>query len=56
MNYVIAGIIIAIWCWLAGGWCWNPKASTMVNIVMILITIFVIGIIHWVPFYLIFIK
>ena len=56
MNYIIAGTILLIWIYISMSFTWDPNVSLTVNIIMGLVCIILLGLIYWVPFWLIFLK
>ena len=56
MNYLIAFLILAVWCYVAVSFSWTPKVSPAANLFAGLGAVVLIGIVHWLPFWLIFMK
>ena len=56
INYIIAGIIIAVWIFVAMSFSWSPNVSRSVNLFAGLGAIILLAIVHWVPFWLIFLR
>ena len=55
-NYIIAGLILAVWIFVAMSFSWNPKVSLGANLFAGLGAIILLGLVHWLPFWLIFMK
>lgn len=56
MNYLIAGVILALWLYVAMIFSWSPKASLTVNLFAGFMAVVLLGVVYWVPFWLIFLK
>jgi len=56
MNYLIAFLILAVWSSVAMNISWNSKYSLGTNLFTGFGTIVLIGVVHWIPFWLIFMK
>ena len=56
MNYLISFIILIVWCYVVMVISWNSKISIGVNLFAGIATIILIGLVHWIPFWLIFMK
>ena len=55
-NYIIAGLILAVWIYVAMTFSWSTKASLSINLFAGLGAIILLGLVHWIPFWLIFMK
>ena len=51
MNY-----IMTFWVLVITTFSWDPKASWAANVTIIFFTLLILGLVHWVPFWLIFLK
>lgn len=56
MNYFFAGLILGVWFFLQMGLQWNMRHKHSVNVVYSIGTFLILGVIYWVPFWLIFLK
>lgn len=56
MNYLIAFLILATWSYIAMNISWNSKYGLGTNLFAGFGTIVLIGIVHWIPFWLIFLR
>ena len=56
MNYLIAFLILATWSYVAMNITWNSKYGLGTNLFAGFGTIVLIGVVHWIPFWLIFMK
>lgn len=56
MKYLLAAMIAVLWIYIALSFSWDPKSSIRTNLVIGFGAIILIGIIYWVPFWLIFVK
>lgn len=56
MNYIFAGLIIAAWLFLVIILGWDVKLKTWQNIVTGVELFVILGIVYWIPFWLIFLK
>ena len=56
MNYVIAGIILLFWIYISMSFSWDPNSSRTVNLIVGLGCVILLGLIYWVPFWLIFMR
>ena len=56
MNYIFAGLIIAAWIYLTMSLSWDPHASKAANLIIGLGCVLLLGLIYWLPFWLIFMK
>lgn len=56
MNYFFAGLILALWLLLESGLQWSTEYKASVNLVYVIGTFLMLGVIYWVPFWLIFLK
>lgn len=56
MNYFFAGLILGVWFFLQMGLQWSSEHKTNVNVVYSIGTFLILGVIYWVPFWLIFFK
>lgn len=54
MNYFFAILIIAIWTIILIGMAWRTKTRPIVNILAGIEIMLILGIIYWVPYWLIF--
>ena len=56
MNYFFAGLILGVWFFLQAGLQWSTEHKSSVNLVYSLATFLLMGVIYWVPFWLIFLR
>lgn len=56
MNILFSVLIITAWVYIAMSIFWSPTASFRTNMFFGLMTIIFLGLIHWIPFWLIFMK
>lgn len=56
MNYFFAGLILGVWFFLQMGLQWSDKHKTLPNIADAVLSFLLLGIIYWVPFWLIFLR
>ena len=56
INYIIAGLILAVWIFVAMNFSWSPNVRLSVNLFAGLGAIILLGLVHWIPFWLIFLK
>lgn len=56
MNYILAIMMICFWFVVLSGFIWDPNYSTFTNVTIIFLTILLLVFVHWVPFWLIFLK
>ena len=56
MNYIFAGLILGVWFFLQMGLQWSMEHKRSVNVVYSIGTFLILGVIYWVPFWLIFLK
>lgn len=56
MNYFFAGLILGVWFFLQMGLQWSSEHKTNVNVVYSIGTFLILGVIYWVPFWLIFLR
>ena len=55
-NYIIAGLIIAVWIYVAMNFSWSQNVSVGVNLFAGFMAIILLALVHWIPFWLIFMK
>ena len=56
MNYIFAGLIIAAWLFLVITLGWNTNDKPWKNIITGVERFVILGIVYWIPFWLIFLK
>lgn len=56
MNYFFAGLILGLWFFLQAGLQWSTEHKRSVNLAFSIGTFLILGVIYWVPFWLIFLK
>lgn len=56
MNYFFAGLILGVWFFLQMGLQWSTAHKTNVNVIYSIGTFLILGVIYWVPFWLIFLR
>jgi hypothetical protein len=56
MNYIFAIAIITFWIMVVVSFSWDPKVRFRTNFIIIMLTVLVLGLIYWVPFWLIFLR
>ena len=56
MKLIFGILILIMWCAVATLMGWDNKRSRVHNIFIGLVTVLIIGVIYWVPFWLIFMR
>ena len=56
MNYLFAGLILLAWLYVAVSFSWTPKVGPKMNLFAGVATVILLGIVYWIPFWLIFLK
>ena len=56
MSTVFGILILIIWTYLVMAINWDSESSVSVNVIVNLVIIGLLGVIYWLPFWLIFMK
>ena len=56
MRNLFAAAILAVWAYVAMNICWSPKLSRTTNVIGGIVTFLLLGLVYWIPFWLIFIH
>lgn len=56
VNYLIAGAILLVWIYIALSFSWDPNTRTGINLFLGFSVVILLGLIYWIPFWLIFVK
>lgn len=56
MNYFFAGLIYSIWTLIVIFTGWDNKISKVHNVLIGVIEVGILTMVHWVPFWLIFLR
>ena len=55
-NYIFAGLILTVWFLLTTGMSWDKDLNPTHNIFLSLEVFIMVGLVYWVPFWLIFLR
>lgn len=56
IDIIFAAIILLVWCFVVILMNWNNKITSAKNLLYSIEVVLVLGLIYWIPFWLIFLK